>query len=309
MSPLANRWVVFAGVLTATVTACGGGGTTTATTTASTTAPQTEPSVTTLASVTSSPSDTTAAPTGPATGTFTITGDAGLDGPLTITGIRCNQPSLDGPVIGMFGTPANTDLSMLITLAPGGISLRLDTGSGTTYVERNFQGSGVAGFDTAVGAHVDSTLTPKAGETPPASLGVIMSIQGIVDCGNQQPGASTVTVTDPTAAGGFDQPLSPVRVECDTNAQGQSVQLMGIAEIGSTPTFVIVTISTDALSVAESGRTGLTHFYTAKGTGLATLSAGGAHADGDLAQQFPGGATNTVHLAGDATCGTTVVAS
>jgi hypothetical protein len=298
-----TRRLAFAAV-TLGLAACSGGAATKATTSspAAASPPDSQSAVTTGPA-----SSATAAAVGPATAVFMIKGDQGLAGQMAISGIHCNQPSLDGPVIAMFGQPANKDLSMLITLSPAAISVRLNSGSGATYVQRDFHGAGVTGFDAAVGAKIDSPLTPQAGEAVPAGLGVIGSIVGIVDCGNQKPGSSTITLTDPTSGGGYAQPLSPVRVECDTNAQGESVQLMGLAQIGSTTNFVIVTIRADGLTVAESGRSGLTHFYTASGAGLATLSAGGAHADGDLTQQFPSVSTpNVVHMTGDATCGTTL---
>ena len=287
------------------LTACSGSAAnkSTASSPATTASAETQPLATTAPVSTS----TTAATAGPATAEFTVAGDQGLAGSIAVSGIHCNQPSLDGPVIAMFGQPANKDQSMLITLSPAAITVRLSAGSGATFVQRNFQGAGVSGFDPAVGAKIDSPMTPQAGETVPASLGTIVSMVGIVDCGNQQPGTSTITLTDPTTGGGFEQPLNPVRVECDTNAQGETVQLIGLTPIGGTPNFVIVTIRADGLSVAESGRSGLTHFFTATGASLATLSAGGAHADGDLSQKFPAVSTpNIVHMKGDATCGTVV---
>jgi hypothetical protein len=167
-------------LVTLGLAACSGGAATKATTSSSsattspaaTSPPETQPAAT-----------TTTADVGPATAVFTLQGDQGLAGSIAVSGIHCNQPSLDGPVIAMFGQPANRDLSMLITLSPASISVRLSTGSGATYVQRNFQGAGVSGFDAAVGAKIDSPLTPQSGETVPASLGAIASMVGIVDCG------------------------------------------------------------------------------------------------------------------------------
>lgn len=247
----------------------------------------------------------TASPTkGPATQNLTLAGPAGASGAVTLAGVRCNLPGTGGLQISVLGQPTDPNLSVYIFVSSGNVSVRYDSGSGSTYVERDFAGTGVTNFDAAKGATIDSPLTEVANNDAHGSLGVLTSISGTIDCGNQTPGSSTLTFSGPTPKGSISGGLDPVNVECVTNTFGQSVSVLGNAQVGSVSTFLVISISPGTLSVSASGD----GFYRNTGTTQATLTATGAHVDGDvLEQNVAAGATaHTIHVSGDVICGTTI---
>lgn len=247
------------------------------------------------------PSATSAPTKGPATQHLTLAGPAGAAGAVTNAGIRCNEPSVDGLLISVLGQPTDPNLSVFIFVLPGKVTVRYDSGSGATYVERDFAGTGVTSFDAGTGATIDSQLTEVPTTGAHGSLGVLTSINGSIDCGNQLPGSSTLTFSGPTAKGTFSGGLNPVNVECVTNTYGQSVSVFGIAQVGSTPTLLIIYVSPGTFSVAGAG------FFRNASTAVATLTATGAHVDGDAVEQVAAGATaHMIHVSGDVVCGTTI---
>jgi hypothetical protein len=254
--------------------------------------------------VTPAPTPTAAPTKGPATESLNVVGPAGATGPVTRAAIRCNFPSPDGTsYINVIGQPVDPNLSVYVNVSPGLVTVRFDSGSGATYVERDFTGTGVTNFDAAKGAQVDSKLTET---TPPAHspLGVLTSISGSIDCGNQMPGTSTLTLTGSTAKGALSGGLSPVNVECAPNAQGTYVSIIGVAQVASTGTLAVISISpgTASISLSNDG------FFRNTATAVATLTPTGAHVDADLLEQNPATGTKaqTIHMTGDAVCGTTV---
>lgn len=139
------------------------------------------------------------------------------------------------------------------------------------------------------------------------SIGALTSIAGAIDCGDQQTGTSTIVVSGTTAEGPLDGMLSPVRVQCTLTAQGTYVSVTGLTQTGTTPIEVIVNATTDSFTVAASSKAGSSGYYTGKGAGFATLVPGGVHVSGDVMQaESAGGASHTLHVDGDATCGSTV---
>ena len=250
-------------------------------------------------------SSATPAPTkGPATQHLTLTGPAGAAGAVTNAGIRCNLPSTDGLQISVLGQPTDPNLSVYIFVQPGKLSVRYDSGSGPTYVERDFAGTGVTSFDAATGAQIDAQLTEVPNQDAHGTLGVLTAISGSIDCGNQTPGSSTLAFSGPTPKGTISGGLDPVNVECVTNTYGKSVSVFGIAQVGSTPTFLVVSISPGTLSISASGD----GFFRNSATTVATLTATGAHVDGDAVEQnvTKGSTAHTIHVSGDVICGTTV---
>jgi hypothetical protein len=247
---------------------------------------------------------TTAPTLGPATQQLTLTGSAGTAVAVSSAGVRCSLPSTDGLQISVLGRPADPNLSVYIFVQAGNVSVRYDSGSGSTYVERDFAGTGVTEFDAATGATIDSQLTEVPNNDAHGSLGVFTSISGTVDCGNQMPGSSTSTFSGPTLKGTLSGGLSPVNVECVTNTYGQSVSVLGVVQVGATPTFVVFFISPGTMSASLSGD----GFYRNTSTAQATLTANGAHVDGDLLEQnvAKGAKTHTIHVSGDVVCGTTI---
>jgi hypothetical protein len=262
------------------------------------------------AASTTSAAPPTAVPTkGPATQQLTIAGPAGAAGAVTNAGIRCNQPALSGGLlINVLGQPTDPNRSVYINVQAGNITVRYDSGSGSTYVERDFSGTGVTNFDAAKGATIDSPLTEVATTGAHGNLGVLTSIRGSIDCGNQMPGSSTLTFSGPTAKGALSGGLNPVNVECITDTYGRRVSVFGVAQVDSTPTFMVISISPGTFSVSASSSGVSVGFFRNSPTFVATLTATGAQVDGDAVEQnVPAGAkAHTIHVSGDATCGTTI---
>jgi hypothetical protein len=246
-----------------------------------------------------------AAPTpGPATQHLSVVGPAGSSGALSNAQVRCNLPSPGGLQISVLAQPVDPNLSVYVFVQSGSITVRYDSGSGSTYVERDFSGTGVTGFDAAKGAQIDSPLTEVPNSDAHGNLGQLTSISGSVDCGNQMPGSSTLTLGGTTSKGTLSGGLNPVNVECLANTSGSSVSILGLVEVGSTPTLAVVYVSPGTLSVSLSGD----GFFRNTSTAVATLTSAGAHVDADLLEQNPakGAKAATIHVAGDAVCGTSI---
>jgi hypothetical protein len=261
------------------------------------------------ATATATPPPTTAPTKGPATQNLVLEGPAGKAGAVTLAGIRCNLPLLNGTQtvmeISVLAEPADPNLSVYIFVQASSVAVRYDSGQGSTYVERDFTGTGVTKFDAATGATLDSTLTETPTTGAHGTLGVLTSIKGTIDCGNQLPGSSTLTVSGTTPKGAVSGGLSPVNVECTSStANGRAVSVNGIIQVGSTPYFTIIYVSPNSFTFFAAGDA----FYRNTSTAVATLTATGAHIEGDAVEQSPaaGKTATTVHVSGDVTCGTTI---
>jgi hypothetical protein len=244
---------------------------------------------------------------------MTVTGDATAAGLTANISVQCDFPSLDGPEIVLFGTGGTAGRALRVVLTSTAVSVRYAGGAGATYIERDFTGSSPITFDDTKGATFDSPLQTAPTSTATADLGAIASIKGSVDCGNQTAGSSTLTVTGSTAEGQLNGvSLSPVRVECDTSVKyGISVQAIGVATVGGTPTQFVIDGSAAQFSVAQYPKgAATTLFYVGKVADGATvtLNPNGVHISGSATQQsVPAGTTAaTVTVSGDATCGSTV---
>lgn len=289
-----RRWVALA-VVGLTMAACSSSGSAGASASAATVAPSRSP---------------TAAPSkGPATAQFSLVGTAGLTGQVTTTEIVCGEPSIDGPQIFYQGTSASGP-AIVIFMQAGHVEVRVATGSASTLKLRSFVGSGVTGFDASAGGQLDTPLTETTGKGDAiGDLGALTSISGSVDCGDQQPGTANIVVTGLTPQGSLSAALTNVHVTCTfTTGSGEFVGVSGLTTTGApaTPILMFVTGSTGMIQVAVEARASAS-FYNGKGTGLVTMTAAGAHMEGDVTESVTGGATpHTLHAAGDATCGLTV---
>jgi hypothetical protein len=285
---------VAAGLL---VTACSGS--------AGTAAPIATPTAAgTVAAATAAPSPTPAPTKGPATESLNVVGPAGATGAVTNAAVRCNFPATDGTsYINVIGQPVDPNLSVYINVSAGLVTVRFDSGSGSTYVERDFTGTGVTSFDAATGAKVDTKLVEVATTGAHGTLGVLTSLSGTIDCGNQTAGTSTLTLTGPTAKGALGGGLNPVNVECVTDSFGKRVSVLGVVQVASTPFLAVISISPGTASVSVGGD----GFFRNTATAVATLTPTGAHVDADLLEQNPAAGTkaNTIHMTGDVVCGTT----
>jgi hypothetical protein len=119
--------------------------------------------------------------------------------------------------------------------------------------QRVFTGSGVTGFDAARGATLDSNLreTHPAGAVP-GTIGALTRVHGTVDCGNQNVGTSTVTVTGKTGLGTLTGPLESVRVACFVSGDDNYVVIRGIGKVGTKRAEVFVNRSPRSSSWASS---------------------------------------------------------
>jgi hypothetical protein len=220
----------------------------------------------------------------------------------------CGEPSLDGPQIFYQGQAGASGPMIVLFLRAGYIELRVGTGSADTLRLRSFTGSGVTAFDASVGAQLDSPLTETTGTaTPTTGIGAVTSIKGAVDCGDQQSGTSTILVTGLSPMGQVGGAITAVKVTCTVTASGVFVGVSGLSTASATPVLLFVTGSTGLIQVGVETKSGGS-FYSGKATGLVTLVAGGAHMAGDVIESVAAGATTspyTLHVMGDATCGTT----
>jgi len=301
------RWAAFAlaGLVVAACSASGSAAPSSAATATST--PPPAPAQTTSSSLAPSVSPAATASKGPATAQFALTGSAGLTGPVTTKEIVCGQPSFDGPQITFQGQSGTAGPQIVIFVSAGHVEARVATGVAATLRLRSFVGTGVTSFDAASGAQLDSPLTEStaAGDAV-GDLGALSSISGTIDCGNQQPGTANIVVSGLSPLGSLDAALSEFKVTCRVTATGTYVGIVGLSMAGTTPVLVFVTASTAMLQVAVEIKTSGS-FYTAKGAGLTTLVPGGVSIAGDVTETVKAGATpHTLHVMGDATCGTTV---
>src|SRR4029077_991500 len=91
------------------------------------------------------------------------------------------------------------------------------TGSGMSYVERDFAGSGISGFDASTRATVHSPLHETTGPNGKiGSIGSASSITATIDCANQTTGSGSFTFTGTTTQGAITSPLTVTRVTCST---------------------------------------------------------------------------------------------
>ena len=273
---------------------------------AATSAPgPTTAAVSSVTAVTAAPTPTVAPTKGPATESLSVVGPASATGAVTNAAIRCNFPAPDGTsYINVIGRPVDPNLSVYINVSPDLVTVRFDSGSGSTYVERDFTGTGVTNFDAAKGAQVDSKLTEVSPIPAHSPLGVLTSISGTIDCGNQLPGTSALTLSGATAKGALAGGVSPVNVECVNNTQNTYVSVIGAVQVASTGTLAVISISPGTASVSLSSD----GFFRNTATAVATLTPTGAHVDADLVEQNPAAGTkaHTIHMTGDVVCGTTI---
>jgi hypothetical protein len=313
ISPL-PRWAAI-GLVGVVVAACGASASTAPPSASSASAASPAAPAVSAAPQASSPAPTVAtseAPSpspskGPATAQFGITGTAGLTGPVTPTDITCDQPGFDGPSISVLGKAGASGPQVVLFISAGHVEARVGTGSAATLKLRTFVGSGVTGFDAATGATLDTQLTEITDKaTAVGDLGALNSISGSIDCGNQQPGTSAIVLSGESALGPIGATFTGAHVTCRVIGPATYVTLEELGTAGTTPVLVFVNASADRLQVAMETKT-VASIYSNKAPGLVTFTPGGVTVTGDLTETVKTGATpHVLHVAGDATCGTTI---
>src|SRR3954453_4341824 len=234
----------------------------------------------------------------PAPGTARLTLDLPEGAvPIGTPQVNCFFPTVDGLQIAVLAFSPDNAQTYRIGGAPGGVVVRHGTGSGGDFKEQVFRGSGVTQFDATKGATIDA---PLHDDSNPSAMG---SIKGSVDCGDETPGSSTITVTGDTAAGHLDHArLEPSLVEC-YEAAGQVI-VLGIADTGTSKVQLLVSMSPQGLGVEEEvPPSGQRHYAQLTDvTPGVELTGNGGRADGDVtdANATP---PRSLHVEGDATCG------
>jgi hypothetical protein len=238
---------------------------------------------------------------GPATAHLILSGTAGLAGPLQVGGIECGLPGLNGSSIILVARPAATGVTLRIIILSKAVLIAVGTGSGTSYKSRTFVGAGIASFDATAGADVKSALI-EANPTgsPTKSVGSATTISGTVNCGNQQPGHTTITVTGQTSSGLLTgRSLHPVRVTCTALPTGDDVNVVGLTHAGSSAVLVDIDVRTTAVNVTISAKGEPAQAFSSTSV-TASATAAGADVDGAVSAA---GSSQSLHVAGSATCG------
>ena len=261
----------------------------------------------TVAASTPPPSSPTPAPSkGPASGTLAGKGTKGLNVPVIVSSVTCQLPYPDGLqifVLGQFGTNG-PGLNMHITATS--LAVDVDTGAGATFHSRSFTGTGLTGFDAAVGVKIDSQLTEvTASGANTGGIGKLTSLSGSIDCGNQMPGSSTLILTGTTPEGDVNGPIDPVRVGCNNSKQyGRNAQAFGVITVGTTPVTAIVNVNYLGFTVYLTGPS-ISHFYNAPDATTSSVTDTGAQIDGDAVTTASAGVPSiTIHVSGADICGT-----
>jgi hypothetical protein len=215
--------------------------------------------------------------------------------------VTCEVPSLGGLVISLFGQTSSPNVYTTITLASGNLLVTLDSGSGTTFTARTFKGAGVTGFDAAKGAQIDSPLAEVAAGSNHGTLPAIDSVKGNVDCGNQVPGSSTLTIAGSVPEGALAGPIDPIRVDCNPNAKPATVHAIGLIKVGTTPVVLVFqATATGFTAFVVPTTTTKQHFFMTTDPTAATISPTGGHVAGSASES---GTTDTIRVNGDLVCG------
>ena len=293
MRPPARGATVTA-ILALALAACSG----TASPTPTPTAPP-SPTGTIAASSTPSTAPPPAASLPPASATISFVG--GVTGVTPGVQVSCDNPSLGGLDIALFGSTTTAGVATTITITGQGVTVTLDSGSGATFAARTFKGTGVTGFDATKGVHLDGPLTEAPSSSNPGALPAVTSITGTVDCGGQVPGSSTLTLSGTVPEGAVSGPIDPVRVDCNPNAKPAYVHAVGVIKVGSTPVLLVFQANATGFTAFVVPTTTTTqHFFTNTDPTAATLSATGGHVSGTAAET---GTTDTLQVSGDLVCG------
>lgn len=238
-------------------------------------------------------------PSGPPKASGTAKGDANVAGNIKVSSVLCGWPETSGQGIRVFAQPEGqppSGVQLVILIQAHAVNVRAATGSGATYGQREFNGTGVSEFDGAGGGKVDTTLTEdKAAGINPGTVGAVTSVTMTVDCANQQPGSAAVAVTGNAPGGPLSGQLTSARVVCATYPQGKTANITALTRVGGRTVLIIVGVTWLGISVSTDG-----HYYANSDTASGTASDTGGHWSGDVTEQSSG---SKLHVAGDATCG------
>lgn len=245
---------------------------------------------------------------GSAQATLSFVGMASLSGGLSRTVVRCQYPSTSGDDITLSGYTPDGSVSVYLTVSTNEVGIRLVEMSGSTVFERDFDGSGVTGFDAARGATISGALTESTpAGTPAGSIGELTSLSGSIDCAGQQRGTASIQLTGTLPEGSVDGQIESARVECDKQYAGVSIDITGLVSVGGSHVLATMTID-DGQFTLFLGTSPNFYDLTANGPGTGTIAGsdtGTVNGDATGAGSG-GGASQKVHATGSATCGSTI---
>jgi hypothetical protein len=256
----------------------------------------------------SSSSKPQSAPTAPkdtSSAQLTVAGDKAVAGALADPIVNCSYPTLAGLRINAAGHTHDSATNATISIGPKAVTVRLSTGAGPGYHERDFTGTGATGFDATKGVHLEGKLreaAPAKGVTP-GSLAKVTGISGDVTCGSQSVGKSTIKVSGKTGDGTLSGPLDPVRVSCFAAGADNYVVIRGIGTIGSKRAEVYVDGQPARFVVGVTAAGGTPRLYASDPYATSLPTDTGLHVKGDGVESDGLSTTNKVHVEGDATCG------
>jgi len=244
------------------------------------------------------------APEDTATATLTLAGDTSIAGSVADPIVNCSFPTLDGTRITASGQPQDPASTVSLSIAPKVVTVTVQSGSGPGFHEREFTGSGVTAFDAAKGATVDAQLheTTPTGVTP-GTIGALTRVNGMVDCGTQKPGASTVAVRGKTGVGTLSGPLESVRVACFASGDDNYVVVRGIGKVGTKRAEVFVNGQPARFIVGVKLAGAKPRSYASDPYSTSLPTDLGLHVKGDAVEGDGLATGNTLHVEGDATCG------
>ena len=135
---------------------------------------------------------------------------------------------------------------------------------------------------------------------------MLSHLSGTIDCGDQQTGSASVTITGTAKLGALSGQISDAKVTCTITASGTFVTAQALTTAGTTPVLVFVNAGPSMLQlVIENGVAA--DVYALQGATAATISPTGAQFSADLTET---GTTDTpprvLHVAGSDTCGTII---
>lgn len=246
----------------------------------------------------------------PAAADLTVSGDPAVAGDLDGTLVRCNYPAVDGPTIVLAWRSKDGKLALRIVVSDELVTVRYSSGTGKTYFERDFKGTGPSGFHAANGAGIDSALEPVETGIDSGKLGPIVTIRGSVSCGDQRTGSSTVVLSGVTTPGKLTGLfLSPVRVECDATTNANAVQVVGVANVGQTPTLFEILADDNGFTLTQTPKGGKPITYVNKQLTTVRLAQLGAGIKGDAVEVLPAKSKLKAHrvtVVGTVVCGTVI---
>ncbi len=220
--------------------------------------------------------------------------------------VECAFPSLKGLQIVVNGAEtAAPGVAVGVTVVASSVTVTVASGSGQQFTEREFTGGGLTGFDASEGVQINATSLSET--TSPSgkrgTLGGVTSITGSVDCGNQNPGSSTIMLSGSVSQGPVSGSLAHVFVICEPTG------VLTLAITSGSPQLFLDFFANGQDSslhvyvVSAGSSTTVTYFD--KGPGVASVTSTGAHINAAALQLgIPTAQAHTLHMTGDVTCST-----